>query len=230
MFEAEVAMEKRSSVLPLLLMLCLVAAIVGLAGYVILQAKGQTPVTAQEASAIVAATVNGSGSESGPGPAIIRFRTGLLKPSADLKPEDPNYRLLEKAGIVKLAKAARGSVAVSITPDGERLLTGLPGFKKEKMTDGTFSYEVPVAQRQFVSVAAINMIGPNSATVEYNWKWVPNQLGNVFDAGGSLVKSFNLWERQTLINKYEVDFYNAGPAKSTIALARSGKEWKLAGR
>jgi hypothetical protein len=232
MFEAEVAMEKRSSVLPLLLMMCLVAAIVGLAGYVILQAKGQTPVTAQEASAIVAATVNGSesGSVSGLGPAIIHFRTGLLKPSADVKPEDPNYRLLEKAGIVKLAKAAHGSVAVSITPEGERLLTGLPGFKKEKITDGTFSYEVPVAQRQFVSVAAINMIGPNSATVDYNWKWVPNQLGDVFDAGGSLVKSFNLWERQTLINKYEVDFYNAGPAKSTIALARNGKEWKLAGR
>jgi len=227
MFEAEVEMEKRSSVLPLLLMLCLVAAIVGLAGYVILQAKGQTPVTAQEATAIVTATVNGSG--SGPGPAVIRFRTGVLKPSADVKPEDPNYRLLEKAGIVKLAKA-HGGVAVSITPDGERLVTGLPGFKKEKIADGVFSYEVPVAQRQFVSIAGITMIGPNSATVDYNWKWVPNQLGNVFDAGGSLVKSFNLWERQTLINKYEVDFYNAGPTKSTIALARNGKEWKIAGR
>jgi len=42
------------------------------------------------------------------------------------------------------------------------------------------------------------------------------------------VKSFNLWERQTLINEYEVDFYNAGPAKSTLALARNGKTWKLA--
>jgi hypothetical protein len=232
MFEAEVEMEKRSSVLPLLLMLCLVAAIMGLAGYVILQAKGQTPVTAKEASAIVAAAINesGSGSGVGPGPAIIHFRTGWLKPSADVKPEDPNYRLLEKAGIVKLAKPVHGSVAVSITPEGERLLTGLPGFKKEKEADGTFAYEVPIAQRQFVSIAGINMIGPNSATVEYNWKWVPNQLGDVFDAGGSLVKSFNLWERQKLINKYEVDFYNAGPTKSTIALVRNGKEWKIPGR
>ncbi len=132
MFEAEVEMEKRSSVLPLLLMLCLVAAIAGLVGYVILQAKGQTPVTAQEASVIVAAAVNGSGSGIGPGPAVIQFRTGFLKPSADVKPEDPNYRLLEKAGIVKLAKPVHGNVAVSITPEGERLLTGLPGFKKEK--------------------------------------------------------------------------------------------------
>jgi len=41
MFEAEVEMEKRSSFLPLLLMLCLVAAILGLIGYVVLQAKGK---------------------------------------------------------------------------------------------------------------------------------------------------------------------------------------------
>src|SRR5208283_2860439 len=116
MFEAEVEMEKRSSFLPLLLMMCLVAAIMGLIGYVVLQAKGQTPLSAQQASMIVAATVQG------PGPAIIHFRSGLVKPSADEKPGDPNYRLLEKAGIVKLAKSARGSVAVSITPAGERLL------------------------------------------------------------------------------------------------------------
>jgi len=55
-------------------------------------------------------------------------------------------------------------------------------------------------------------------------------LGDVFDAGGPLVKSFNLWERQTLINKYQVDFYNASPTKSTLALVRSGREWKIPSR
>ena len=76
----------------------------------------------------------------------------------------------------------------------------------------------------------MNMIGVNSATVDYNWKWVPNPLGNVFDAGGSLVKSFNMWERQTLINKYEADFYNGSPTKSTLALVRSDRGWKLPGQ
>jgi hypothetical protein len=137
---------------------------------------------------------------------------------------------LEKAGIVKLGKPAQGKVAVSLTPEGERLITGLPGFKKSKEADGTFSYEVPVAQRQFVSVAGVNMVSGNTATVDYNWKWVPNQLGDVFDAGGPLVKSFNLWDRQTLINKYQVNFYNAGSTKSTLALARNGKEWKIPGQ
>jgi hypothetical protein len=221
MFEAEVEMERRSSFLPLVLMMCLAAAIVGLAVYVILQVRARTPLSAQQASGIVAATLQG------PGPAIIHFRTGLLKPSTDVKPGDPNYRLLEKAGIVKLAKAPRGSVLVSITPAGDRLLTDLPGFTKSKEADGTFSYQAPLAQRQFVNIAGVNMNGGNNAIVEYNWKWAPNQLGDVFDAGGPLVKSFNRWERQTLINKYEADFYHGNPTKSTIALVRNGREWKI---
>lgn len=221
MFEAEVEMERRSSFLPLVLMMCLAAAIVGLAAYVLLQVRERTPLSAQQASGIVAATLQG------PGPAIIHFRTGLVSPSTDVKPGDPNYRLLEKAGIVKLAKAPRGSVLVSITPVGERLMTGLPGFTKSKEADGTFSYQAPLAQRQFVSLAGVNMNGGNNAIVEYNWKWVPNELGDVFDAGGPLVKSFNRWERQTLINKYEADFYHGNPTKSTIALVRNGREWKV---
>ena len=221
MFEAEVEMERRSSFLPLLLMLCLVAAIVGLAAYVLMQARAKTPLSAQEASGIAAAALQGHG------PAIIHFRTGLVKPTADEKPGDPNYRLLEKAGIIKLAKAPHSAVLVSLTPDGERLMTGVPGFKKSKETDGTFSYQAPVAQRQLVSLAGVNMRGVNSATVEYTWEWAPNQLGDVFDAGGPLVKGFNFWERQTLINKYEADFYHGNPTKSTLALVRNGREWNI---
>ena len=219
MFEAEVEMEKRSSFMPLLLMICLVVAIGGLITYVILQVRGKTPLSAQEASGIAAATLQG------PGPAVIHFSTGLVK--NDEKLPDPNYRLLEKAGIVKLSKAPPGSALVSVTPEGERLLTSIPGFKKEKEADGSFSYQAPLAQRQLVSIASVTMNGADNAVVEYNWKWVPNQLGDVFDAGGPLVKSFNLWERQTLINKYEVDFYHGDPTKSTLALARNGRGWKI---
>jgi hypothetical protein len=71
------------------------------------------------------------------------------------------------------------------------------------------------------------MSGVDNAIVEYNWRWVPNKLGDAFDAGGPLVKSFNLWERQTLINKYAVAFYNGNPTKSTLVVVRNGKEWKL---
>jgi hypothetical protein len=221
MFEAEVEMERRSSFLPLVLMMCLVAAIVGLAAYVILQVREKNPLSAQQASGIAAAALQGRS------PAIIHFHTGLVKPSNDEQPGDPNYRLLEKAGIVKLAKAAGGSAVVSLTPAGESVLASVPGLKKEKEKDGRFLYQAPLAQRQLVGIAGVTMIGSDTATVEYSWKWVPNQLGDVFDAGGPMVKSFNLWDRQNLINKYKVDFYTGDPTKSTIALVRSGRGWKI---
>ncbi|MGA7079980.1 MAG: hypothetical protein WBQ43_00980 [Terriglobales bacterium] len=219
MFEAEVEMERRSSFLPLLLMMCLVVAIVGLAGYVILQVRG-TPLSAQKASVMVTAALQQRA------PAAIHFRTGLVKPTADEKPDDPNYRLLEKAGIVKVAKAAGGKVEISLTPAGDQLLASVAGCKKEKEADGTDSYEVPLAQRQLVAIGNITTSGTN-ATIDYTWKWSPNQFGDVFDAGGSLVKSFNLWDRQTLINKYNADFYHGDPTKATLALVHKGQDWKI---
>ena len=221
MFEAEVEMERRSAFLPLLLLVCLVAGIVGMVTYVVFQARAKTPLSAREASGIVAAALQG------PGPATIHFRSGLVISSVAEKPGDPHYRLMEKAGILKLAKAARGGELVALTPGGERLVTGIPGVKKWKEPDGTFSYQVPLALRQLVSISDITMSGVNNATVEYTWKWVPNQMGDLFDAGGSLVKSFNLWDRQTLINKYEADFYHGSPTKSTLALVRADQGWRI---
>lgn len=221
MFEAEIEMEKRSAFLPLLLMVCLVAGIVGMVTYVVFQVRSKTPLTAQQASGIVAAALQG------PGPAVIHFHTGLVKPNVDEQPGDSRYRLLEKAGIVKSAKAARGAEMISLTPAGERLMQPIPGFKTWKEPNGLFSYQVPLAERQLVSITAITMSGVNNATVEYTWKWLPNQMGNVFDAGGSLVKSFNLWDRQSLIDKYEADFYRGNPTKSTLAFARTDRGWKI---
>jgi hypothetical protein len=221
MFEAEVELERRSSFMPMLLLVCLVAAIGGMVAYVVLQVRQRTPLSAHEANGIVAAALQG------PGPAVIHFRSGLVVSSVAEKPGDPNYRLLEKAGIVKLAKAPRGAELIAVTPGGERLVTSIAGFKKWKEADGTFTYQVPLAQRQLVSITAVNMTAVNNATVEYTWKWIPNQMGDLFDAGGPLVKGFNLWDRQTLINKYEADFYHATPTKSTMTLARTDQGWKI---
>jgi len=222
MFEAEVEMEQRSSFLPLLLMVSLIAGIIGIGSYLVIQVRSKTPLSAQEASPIVMAALQG------PGPAIVHFRTGLVKPSAEETPGDSHYRLFEKAGIVKLAAAARGAEIVSLTPAGEQLLAAIPNVKKWKEADGTYSYQVPLAQRQLVGIAGITMSGVNNAIVEYTWRWVPNQLGDIFDVGGRLVKSFNLWDRQTLIDKYEADFYHGNPTKSTLALVRTEQGWKLA--
>lgn len=218
MFEAEVEMERRSSFLPLVLMVCLLVLIVGTVGYVVFQVRSKTPLNAQQATPIVAAALQKLG------PATIHFRVGTV-PAEDAK--EPNYRLLQKAGIVKLAKPVKGNVVVSLTPEGESLLSGLPDFKKSEPKDGSFSVQAPVAQRQLLGVAGVEMNGTDQATVAYNWKWLPNALGDTFDAGGPLVKSFGMWERQTLINKYQADFYHGDATKSTLTMVRQDKGWKL---
>jgi hypothetical protein len=149
-------------------------------------------------------------------------------PSVDEKPRDPHYRLLEKIGVVKTAKTSGGGTMVTVTPLGERLTASIPGFKKWKNADGTTSYAIPVAERQLVDVSKITMNGVNDAIVEYTWKWVPNKLGDDFDAAGSLVKSFNTWDRATLIDKYGADFYHGDPTRASVNLVRTDKGWKIA--
>ena len=217
MFEAEVEMEKRSSFLPLILMVCLLILIVGTVAYVVLEVRSRTPLKAEQATPIVAAALQKLG------PPTIHFSVGLV-PVEDAN--EPNYKLLQKAGIVKLAKPAKDKVMVSLTPDGETLLNSISGFKKSEPQDGTFTCQAPVAQRQLLGVTGVQTNG-DQATVTYNWKWLPNALGDTFDAGGPLVKSFGMWERQTLINKYQADFYHGDPTTSTLTLVRQDKGWKL---
>ncbi len=217
MFEAEVEMEKRSSFLPLILMVCLLILIVGTVGYVVFEVRSKTPLKAEQATPIVAAALQKLG------PPTIHLSVGRV-PAEEAS--EPNYRLLQKAGIVKLAKPAKGNVMVSLTPEGESQLSSLPGFKKSEPKDGTFTVQAQVAQRQLLGVVGVETNG-DQATVTYNWKWLPNALGDTFDAGGPLVKGFTMWERQTLINKYQADFYHGDPTRSTLILVRQDRTWKL---
>ena len=222
MFEAEVEMEERSSILPLLLLLCLAAVLVGVVGYVVYQVRETKDLNAQQATPLVTASLNSQG------PAMIRFHGGYVKPSVDEKTRDPHYRLLEKAGIITLGTAKDGSIRVELTSAGERLITGIQGFKKDKNADGTWSYYVPLATRELVDVSKVTMSGVNSATVDYTWKWVPNRLGDSFDVAGPLVKGFNTWDRSTLIDKYGADFYHGSPSRASLIFNRTEKGWQMA--
>ncbi len=222
MFEDEVAMEKRSSIFPLLLMLCLAAVVAGGVAWVVLEVKARAVLTVEQAGPYVAAALQG------PGSAVTHITTGLVPPSYEFgKAGDPDYRLLAKAGIVKLGKAGKdGGMQVSITPEGEKMLAGIAGVKKLEK-DGAVSYQVPLAERQLVGIAGVTMTGVNTATVEYTWKWVPNPLADVFDVGGPLVKSFSTYERQTLINKYGAAFYHGDATRAGLALTRDKRGWKI---
>ena len=221
MFESEVEMENRSTFLPLVLLLALVATLIGLVAYVALEIRAKKDLSAAEATPFVEATLRSEG------PALLHFRVGKITYSLDEKPADPHFRLLEKMGLVKISNRKPASIVVAITPAGERMVSSIPGWQKNKTSDG-IQYVVPLAERRMVEVNRVTMKGPNDAVAEYSWKWVPNELGTKLDASTPLVKSFNTWDRSTLIDKYGVDFYGATPVRGTIALARIDRVWKIA--
>jgi hypothetical protein len=222
MFEQEVEMEKReSSVVPLLLIVALIICIVGVAGYYVWQNK--QVLSAADAGNVITASLKAQG------PATIRFHTGLVKGSVEEKPDGPHYRLLEKAGIVKLGKMTGRSTPIFITAQGEKLLAEIADVDKSKEKDGTDLYVVPLANRRLVEISKITMVSPERANIEYSWRWEPNKLGNLFDASGSLVKSFNTWDRATLIDKYGANFYRAEPTKVAVSLLKTkAGTWQVA--
>jgi hypothetical protein len=220
MFEQELEMEEReASAIPLLLIVILILAIVGVAGYYVWQ--NQQVLTPQQAATVISAVEAQS-------PATIQVHVGKVTASVAVKPHDPNYRLLEKAGFLKLGKDQGRFTPVTLTPLGERQFQEIAGVRTTKEGDDSESYTVPIAERKLIEISHITMINPSRAIVDFTWKWEPNQLGEVFDASGPLVKSFNTWERGALIGKYGASFYHANPTKTTLALAKVGKRWEIA--
>ena len=223
MFEQEIEMEQRSSsVVPLLLILALVAVIVGTAGYWFMQSR--KVLTQQDATTAVTSILKAQG------PAMLRFHTGTVKSSINEKPRDPHYKLLQKAGMVKivLVKGKGETFDIALTPKGETELTAFPEFQKTKEKDGTLALAVPLARRKLVEVTKVTMNGPSMARVEYTWKWEPTPVGDLFDANGQLIKSFNLWDTQALIEKYGANFYHGEAKKVAVNLVKTDQGfWQL---
>jgi hypothetical protein len=224
MFEQEIEMEKReSSVVPLLLIVGMILVFVGVAGYYVWQNK--QVLSNADAGSVIMATLKNQG------PAVVQFHTGMVKASINEKPQDPHYKLLEKAGILRVGKPSRDgrTFPIAMTPQGEKLLSEIPDIQKAKEKDGTDVYVLPLAQRQLIEISKVTMINPERARVDYVWKWEPNKIGNLFDASGSTVKSFNTWERATLIEKYGANYYHGDPTKVSVVLIKNtNKTWQIA--
>ena len=218
MFEQELELEKKqSSAVPLLLIVAMIVALVGVAGYYIRESRKVLGM--YEASGLAMAVLNAQG------PAMIHFHTGLLPPR--LKPSDPNYRLLEKAGVLRLGKEKGRMIPVMLTSAGEKRLSEIAGVQRAEEKDGTVSYAVPIAERRLLGVNKVTMNDLEHATVEFTWKWVPNRLGEAFDVSGPLVKSFNTWERATLIDDYAANFYHGDAKEAVISVVKSGRVWRI---
>jgi len=220
LFAAEVELQGKSSgLMPLVLIAGLLLVVAGAIYYFV---KG-----ARDVLTVPTATTTVSKILATQGPATIRFSTGTVVSNVDEKPNDPHYKLLAKIGIVVTKPKGYNTLIVNMTDTGDRLLSTISGVQKSKNPTGTTTYLVPLAERKLVEVNKVTMLKPHIAQVDYTWKWVPNRLGQEFDASGSTVKSFSTWDRSTLIKSYGVDFYSAGPTKSTIVLMEmSDGNWK----
>jgi len=220
MFEQEIAMEKQqSSVLPLLLIIALIVSLVGVAAYYVIE--NRKVLASEEATALVNADLRTEG------PVTLRFETGSVTSSVDEKPHDPHYRLLEKAGFLKIGKDSGRTTEITLTPKGQTFFAQLNGVNKTA-GDKAETYIVPLAERKLVGTPKVTMTSMGHATVEFSWVWDPNQLGELFDASGPEVQSFNTWDRGTLIDKYQVKFYHGAPTHATLACVRGDKGWEIA--
>jgi len=225
MFEQELEMERQeSSIVPLLLIVALIIAVVGVAGYYLIQ--NRKVLGMEEATQVAASVLKEQG------PVTLRFHTGLVKSSVDDNPQGPHYRLLEKSGLVVIGKA-QGTYGttypVALTPAGQEMMKRIDGVTTAQEKDGTQLYQVPVAERKLVAVSKINMLSPTRANVTMNWNWKTTPLGELLDASGTTVKSFNTWDRATLIEKYGANFYHAAPTEVTISLAKADNgTWQVA--
>ncbi len=220
MFEQELEMEKKeSSIVPLLLIVSLIIAIVGVSLYFVAQSRRVLATT--EAAPVVLASLDAQG------PVLLHFQIGVIKGSVNEKPQDPHYRLLEKAGYIRVGKESNGKVPVSLTSEGKAFLNDIAGVKKSVSKDNNDEYAVPLAQRRLVEIGRITMVNPSQATVEYTWKWETTKAGELFDAAGPAVKAFNTWDRSTLINKYGANFYHAAPTTVAVSIVKNEKGWEI---
>jgi hypothetical protein len=222
MFEEEIQLESESKALsfksPFLYIFLVLLVVIGSVGYIIF--KSQKDLSPDQAKPVISRALRSRG------PAYVRFRVGVVKSSVDEKPRDPHYKLLERLGFLKLANGKDNAVIVSLTPLGEGTFSKLPEFKKVSKPDGTQGFEVPLASRELVAIKSVTMLNPSSAKVEYEWKWVPNKVGESFDATSEAVQKFNQWDRATLINKYGVDFYKTSQT-ATVNMVRADGGWKI---
>lgn len=114
-----------------------------------------------------------------------------------------------------------------LTPAGPHLLRSIPGVTTTRDTKyASELYVVPIAERKLAGTPKVTMTGKGCAMLEFAWAWEPNRLGQMLDVSSPLVKSFNTWERRTLIEKYGAKFYGES-ARPVLACERADSGWRV---
>jgi len=219
MFEQEMELEKhQSSALPLLLIVGIIVALVGIAGYFLIQSRKS--LSPAEASQVATNILNAQE------PPAVSFHVGMVPDGYEENAKDPRYRLLEKAGVITIGKSKNNKTPVSLTAKGEDLIKQIQGVK-QKDDEGKQALTIPLAERKLVAVLSVKMNGPERASITYTWKWAPNALGNEFDASAGKLAGFSTWDRVTLIDKQGARFYQETPPPVTVNVVDTKKGWQV---
>lgn len=219
MFEQEMELEKhQSSALPLLLIVGIIVALVGIAGYFLIQSRKS--LSPAEASQVATNILNAQE------PPAVSFHVGMVPDGYEENAKDPRYRLLEKAGVITIGKSKNNKTPVSLTAKGEDLIKQIQGLK-QKDDEGKQAFTIPLAERKLVAVLSVKMNGPERASITYTWKWAPNALGNEFDASAGKLAGFSTWDRVTLIDKQGARFYQETPPPVTVNVVDTKKGWQV---
>lgn len=222
MFEQEIEMEKKegSSFGPVLIIFLLVGLFVGGFGVVIFQSK-QT-VKLGEATAAIETRLKVTA------PVSVTFHTGNISYGAPEKPNDPQYKLLEKAGIIRIGKGKGYAAQVDLTRAGGDFVAALASVKGVPDKDSTTAYTLPLASRTLVSVGKVTKLSQQRFQVQYTWTWLATKAGDLFDIAGKPVQGLSSYERGMLIDQHGANYYHSAPTQTTIILARGDKGWQTA--
>ncbi|PSH03691.1 MAG: hypothetical protein CXZ00_10940 [Acidobacteria bacterium] len=220
MFEEEIELERKegSGFGPVLLILLMIGLFVGGIGFVYFQSR-QT-VKPGEATSVIENKLKMAG------PVSVTFYTGNVRLSAMNSPNDPHYKLLQKAGIIKISKATGDFVRVDLTPAGKTLLATFPDIKGVPLQEKATAYTLPLATRKLVSVGTVTKLTQEKFRVQYTWSWQPTQAGELFDVSGKYVPGFSTYERAQLIDHYGANYYHGPTAQAAIVLFKGDKGWE----
>ena len=156
----------------------------------------------------------------------VTFRTGKV---SNTSANDPQYKLLAKAGILKIGKGRGFASQVDLTPAGKALLASLPNVKSvPDSAKETIVYEIPLASRKLVSVGKVTKLNHNKCQVQYTWAWQANRAGELFDIAGKFVQDLPAYDRGMLIDQHGANYYHGAPSAAAIVLNKEDNGWEPA--
>lgn len=219
MFEQAIEIENKegSRFGPFLIIVVLVGLFIG--GFAVVIFQSRPTLKPEEATAAVESRLIASG------PVSVSFRTGVVSYADADRPSDPQYKLLEEAGILKIAKAKGYAAQVELTPEGKQFLASLANVQTRPDKDNTTVHILPLASRKLVSVDNVIKLTPDHFQVQYTWAWRTTKAGDMFDIAGNLVQELPAYDRGRLIDQFGANYYHDEPAHASLVLKRDEKGW-----